>query len=202
MLTEPGDVVVPVLGGGSVARVIDDATGGAALGRNLCCCAPIPPRSTPGSSPASCAAPPTTGRPAATRPRPPASMCADSNCPGSPLDEQRRYGEHFRALDDFEEALRQAGRLGDQLVRGMYDGLTDGTVRPSRQIEVISATTVRYNPGPVVLVGLYARTRTHVRAPSGLQEQPCTATATPRPRRVTLDRDAGRAARDLRRCRS
>ena len=27
VLTEPGDVVVPVLGGGAVARVVDDATG-------------------------------------------------------------------------------------------------------------------------------------------------------------------------------
>lgn len=46
------------------------------------------------------------------------------------LDEQRRYGERFRALAEFEEALRHAGRLGGQLVRGMYDGLTDGTVAP------------------------------------------------------------------------
>ena len=36
----------------------------------------------------------------------------------------------LRALAEFEEALRHAGRLGGQLVRGMYDGLTDGTVAP------------------------------------------------------------------------
>ena len=35
VLVEPGDVVVPVLGGGTVARVVDEATAGAALGRNL-----------------------------------------------------------------------------------------------------------------------------------------------------------------------
>src|SRR5690606_10316552 len=46
------------------------------------------------------------------------------------LDEQRRYGARFRALDAFERTLRHAGRLGDQLVRGLYDGLTDGTVTP------------------------------------------------------------------------
>ncbi|MGW7280403.1 hypothetical protein ACWGIV_19275 [Streptomyces sp. NPDC054844] len=40
------------------------------------------------------------------------------------------YGARFRALDEFERALRLAGRLGGQLVRGMYDGLTDGTVAP------------------------------------------------------------------------
>ncbi len=42
VLTEPGDVVVPVLGGGSVARVVDDATAGAALGRNLALLRPDP----------------------------------------------------------------------------------------------------------------------------------------------------------------
>ncbi|WP_031086574.1 N-6 DNA methylase, partial [Streptomyces sp. NRRL WC-3549] len=35
LLLEPGDVVVPVLGGGAVTRVVDDATAGAVLGRNL-----------------------------------------------------------------------------------------------------------------------------------------------------------------------
>ena len=39
---EPGDVVVPVLGGGSVARVVDEATAGAALGRNLTLLRPDP----------------------------------------------------------------------------------------------------------------------------------------------------------------
>ncbi|WP_268985853.1 MULTISPECIES: hypothetical protein [unclassified Streptomyces] len=29
----------------------------------------------------------------------------------------------------FEQALRLAGRLGEQLVQGVYDGLTDGTLR-------------------------------------------------------------------------
>ncbi|MBQ1099302.1 hypothetical protein KBY55_25415 [Streptomyces sp. b94] len=42
------------------------------------------------------------------------------------------YGARFRALDEFEPALGLAGRLGGQLVRGMYDGLTDGTVAPGR----------------------------------------------------------------------
>ncbi|MBK5996972.1 hypothetical protein JHN53_36310 [Streptomyces sp. MBT58] len=50
--------------------------------------------------------------------------------PRLPLAEQQRYGEQFRALAAFEDALRTAGRLGGQLVRGMYDGLTDGTVTP------------------------------------------------------------------------
>ncbi|MFI1722929.1 N-6 DNA methylase [Streptomyces sp. NPDC020489] len=130
VLVEPGDVVVPVLGGGSVARVIDDASGGAALGRNLVLLRPDPAaldtwflagflRGTANNRQASSYAS------TATR-----LDVRRLQLPRLPLDEQRRYGARFRALDEFEQALRRAGRLGDQLVRGMYDGLTDGTVAP------------------------------------------------------------------------
>ncbi|MEU7407901.1 N-6 DNA methylase [Streptomyces sp. NPDC042638] len=130
VLTEPGDVVVPVLGGGSVARVIDDATGGAALGRNLVLLRPdrtaLDPwflagflRGTANNRQASSYAS------TATR-----LDVRRLQLPRLPLEEQRRYGAHFRALEEFERALRQAARLGEQLVRGMYDGLTDGTVAP------------------------------------------------------------------------
>ncbi len=50
--------------------------------------------------------------------------------PRMPLADQRRYGERFRELAAFEDALRTAGRLGGLLVQGMYDGLADGTVTP------------------------------------------------------------------------
>lgn len=94
------------------------------------CCAPIPRPWTPGSSPVSCGAPRTTGRPAAMpRPRH-GSTPMRLRVPRLPLDEQRKYGEQFSALAAFEEALRVAGRLGGQLVQGMYDGLTDGSVAP------------------------------------------------------------------------
>ncbi|MGW2418119.1 N-6 DNA methylase [Streptomyces sp. NPDC001709] len=130
VLTEPGDVVVPVLGGGSMARVIDDVTGGAALGRNLVLLRPdrtaLDPwflagflRGTANNRQASSYAS------TATR-----LDVRRLQLPRLPLDEQRRYGARFRALDEFERALRLAGRLGEQLVRGMYDGLTDGTVAP------------------------------------------------------------------------
>ncbi|WP_225837998.1 N-6 DNA methylase [Streptomyces sp. NK08204] len=130
VLTEPGDVVVPVLGGGSVARVIDDVTGGAALGRNLVLLRPdrtaLDPwflagflRGTANNRQASSYAS------TATR-----LDVRRLQLPRLPLEEQRRYGARFRALDEFERALRHASRLGEQLVRGMYDGLTDGTVAP------------------------------------------------------------------------
>ncbi|WP_030739862.1 N-6 DNA methylase [Streptomyces sp. NRRL S-31] len=132
VLTEPGDVVVPVLGGGSVARVVDEATRGAALGRNLVLLRPdrtaLDPwflagflRGTANNRQASSYAS------TATR-----LDVRRLHLPRLPLEEQRRYGERFRALDEFERALRHASRLGEQLVRGMYDGLTDGTVAPNR----------------------------------------------------------------------
>ncbi|MFF7950807.1 N-6 DNA methylase [Streptomyces griseorubiginosus] len=131
VLTEPGDVVVPVLGGGSVARVIDEATGGAALGRNLVLLRPDPAALDPWFL---------AGFLRGTANNRQASSYASTatrldvrrlQLPRLPLEEQLRYGERFRALDEFERALRHAGRLGEQLVRGMYDGLTDGTVAPS-----------------------------------------------------------------------
>ncbi|WP_406467045.1 N-6 DNA methylase [Streptomyces sp. NBC_01594] len=130
VLVEPGDVVVPVLGGGTVARVIDEATAGAALGRNLQLLRPDPAaldpwflagflRGTANNRQASSYAS-TATRLDARR----------LQLPRLPLAEQQRYGAQFRALAAFEDALRLAGRLGGQLVQGMYDGLTDGTVTP------------------------------------------------------------------------
>ncbi|WP_330458271.1 N-6 DNA methylase [Streptomyces sp. NBC_00820] len=130
VLTEPGDIVVPVLGGGSVARVIDAETAGAALGRNLVLLRPDPAALDPWFL---------TGFLRGTANNRQASSYASTatrldvrrlQLPRLPLDEQRRYGARFRALDEFERALRHASRLGEQLVRGMYDGLTDGTVAP------------------------------------------------------------------------
>ncbi|WP_328913850.1 MULTISPECIES: N-6 DNA methylase [unclassified Streptomyces] len=130
VLTEPGDVVVPVLGGGAVARVVDAAQAGAALGRNLYLLRPdtaaLDPwflagflRGTANNRQASSYAS------TATR-----LDVRRLQVPRLPLADQRRYGARFRTLAGFEEALRQASQLGEQLVQGLHDGLTDGTVRP------------------------------------------------------------------------
>ncbi|WP_438293458.1 N-6 DNA methylase [Streptomyces sp. HUAS TT7] len=130
VLTRPGDVVVPVLGGGTVARVVDEASAGAALGRNLQLLRPEPAaldpwflagflRGTANNRQASSYA--TTASRLDVR---------RLHLPRLPLAEQRRYGERFRALAAFEDALRLAGRLGEQLVQGLHDGLTDGSVEP------------------------------------------------------------------------
>ncbi|WP_328937845.1 N-6 DNA methylase [Streptomyces tauricus] len=130
VLTEAGDVVVPVLGGGSIARVVDEATAGAALGRNLALLRPDPAALDPWFL---------AGFLRGTANNRQASSYASTatrldvrrlQLPRLPLEQQRVYGERFRALAEFEETLRLAGRLGEQLVRGMYDGLTDGTVEP------------------------------------------------------------------------
>ncbi|WP_055490268.1 N-6 DNA methylase [Streptomyces sp. TP-A0356] len=130
VLVEEGDVVVPVLGGGAVARVIDGKTAGAALGRNLTLLRPDPAALDPWFL---------AGFLRGTANNRQASSYASTatrldvrrlQLPRLPLDQQRRYGERFRALAAFEDALRLAGRLGDRLVRGLHDGLTDGTVAP------------------------------------------------------------------------
>ncbi|MFV0129508.1 N-6 DNA methylase [Streptomyces sp. HMX112] len=128
VLVAAGDVVVPVLGGGAIARVVDEATAGAALGRNLQLLRPDPAALDPWFL---------AGFLRGTANNRQASSYASTaarldvrrlQLPRLPLAEQRRYGERFRALAEFEEALRHAGRLGERLVRGMYDGLTDGSV--------------------------------------------------------------------------
>ncbi|MFF8815815.1 N-6 DNA methylase [Streptomyces pactum] len=130
VLTEAGDVVVPVLGGGAVARVVDGTTAGAALARNLCLLRPDPAALDPWF---------VAGYLRGSANQRQASSYASTatrldvrrlQLPRLPLDEQRRYGERYRALAAFEEALKLAGRLGEQLVQGLYDGLADGTVPP------------------------------------------------------------------------
>lgn len=130
VLLAAGDVVVPVVGGGSVARVVDPATAGAALGRNVHLLRPDPAALDPWFL---------AGFLRATANNRQASSYASTatrldvrrlQLPRLPLVEQQRYGQRFRALAEFEEALRLAGRLGEQLVQGMYDGLADGSVAP------------------------------------------------------------------------
>ncbi|NNJ08329.1 N-6 DNA methylase [Streptomyces sp. PKU-MA01144] len=128
VLLRAGDVVVPVLGAGPSARVVDEATAGAALGRNLQLLRPDPAALDPWFL---------AGFLRGTANNRQASSYASTatrldvrrlQLPRLPLAEQRRYGDRFRALAEFESALRRAGRLGEQLVQGLYDGLTDGTV--------------------------------------------------------------------------
>ncbi|MGY5127954.1 N-6 DNA methylase [Streptomyces nigrescens] len=130
VLVREGDVVVPVLGGGAIARVVDDATAGAALGRNLTLLRPEPAALDPWFL---------AGFLRGTANTRQASSYASTatrldvrrlQLPRLALAEQRRYGQRFRDLAAFEDALRLASRLGEQLVQGLHDGLTDGSVAP------------------------------------------------------------------------
>jgi len=130
VLVAVGDVVVPVVGGGAVVRVVDEATAGAALGRGLTLLRPDPAEFDPWFL---------AGFLRGTANNRRASSHASTatrldvrrlQLPRLPLEEQRRYGQRFHALAEFEDALRLAARLGEQLVRGTYDGLTDGTIDP------------------------------------------------------------------------
>ncbi|MFD8015311.1 N-6 DNA methylase [Streptomyces sp. NPDC058955] len=129
VLVREGDVVVPVLGGGPAARVVDAATAGAALGRSLQLLRPDPDALDPWFL---------AGFLRGTANNRQASSFASTatrldvrrlQLPRLPLADQRRHGVQYRALADFEEALRLAARLGEQLVQGLYDGLADGSVR-------------------------------------------------------------------------
>ncbi|MFD7661636.1 N-6 DNA methylase [Streptomyces sp. NPDC059788] len=130
VLVAAGDVVVPVLGGGAVARVVDEATAGAALGRNLFLLRPDPAALDPWFL---------AGFLRGTANTRQASSYASTatrldvrrlQLPRLPLADQHRYGRRFCELAAFEETLRLAARLGEQLVQGLHDGLTDGSVTP------------------------------------------------------------------------
>ncbi|MGW4049845.1 N-6 DNA methylase [Streptomyces sp. NPDC004779] len=130
VLVREGDVVVPVLGGGPSARVVDAATAGAALGRSLQLLRPDPDALDPWFL---------AGFLRGTANNRQASSFASTatrldvrrlQLPRLPLADQRRHGERYRSLAAFEEALRLTARLGEQLVQGLYDGLADGSVQP------------------------------------------------------------------------
>ncbi|MEU5424389.1 N-6 DNA methylase [Streptomyces olivoreticuli] len=130
VLLRRDDVVVPVLGDVTAARVVDEATAGAALGRGLFLLRPDPAALDPWFL---------AGFLRGTAGRRQASSYASTatrldvrrlQVPRMPPADQHRYGERFRALAAFEAALRDAERLGEHLVQGLYDGLADGTVRP------------------------------------------------------------------------
>ncbi|MET9178066.1 N-6 DNA methylase [Kitasatospora aureofaciens] len=131
VLIRAGDVVIPVLGRGTATRVIDEATAGAALGRNVHLLRPDPAtldpwflagflRSSANNRQAS------SFTTSATR-----LDVRRLQVPRLPLADQQRYGERFRAVAAFEEAARLAARLGELFVQGLYDGLTDGSISPS-----------------------------------------------------------------------
>jgi len=123
----PGDVLVPTLLHPPIARVAGER--GAVLGRHLALLRPDPARLDPhflagmirGS------------RGHRHRAALSATLRLDVRRIEIPLltvEEQRRYGEAFRRLEEFTAALNQAGDRYAELAALIADGLADATLRP------------------------------------------------------------------------
>jgi SAM-dependent methyltransferase len=130
VLTEAGDVVLPVLGRGTVTRVVDEASAGAALGRNVYLLRPDPGTLDPWFLAGFLRGTANNQRASSYTTTSSRLDVRRLQVPRLPLRDQRRYGERFRGLAAFEEAQQLAHRLGELLVQGLYDGLTDGSVSP------------------------------------------------------------------------
>src|SRR5690606_25840958 len=50
--------------------------------------------------------------------------------PQMSVEDQRRYGAAFRALDEFERRLAELAKLGERAASLARDGLTQGALRP------------------------------------------------------------------------
>ncbi|MET9610678.1 N-6 DNA methylase [Streptomyces sp. NPDC006512] len=132
-LAAPGDVVVPVVGAAGTARVIGTGLAdgaGAALGRNVQLLRPDPAALDPWFVAGFLRGTANTRRASSHASTATRLDVRRLRLPRLPLAEQRRYGARFRELAEFEDALRLTARLGEQLVQGLYDGLSDGSVLP------------------------------------------------------------------------
>jgi SAM-dependent methyltransferase len=55
--------------------------------------------------------------------------------PRIPLDEQRRHGEIFRQIQQFDDAVRKTAALSDDFTRSAIDGMANGLLRPGGSID-------------------------------------------------------------------
>ncbi|GGO16748.1 SAM-dependent methyltransferase [Microbispora rosea subsp. aerata] len=122
---EAGDVVAPLIAGsGPVPRVMTEP--GAVLGAQLLLLRADPERLDPHFL-AGC-----LRAAGGTSTRLGSSMRFDprrAQLPRLAVEEQRRYGEAFRKLLEFEDAMRAAREMSETLVAAGFDGLFDGTLR-------------------------------------------------------------------------
>jgi hypothetical protein len=55
--------------------------------------------------------------------------------PRIPLDEQRRHGEIFKQMQQFDDAVRNAAALSNDFTRKAVDGLANGLLQPGERID-------------------------------------------------------------------
>jgi SAM-dependent methyltransferase len=126
VVIEPGDVIAPLIPREDmVARVMTRT--GAVLGPQLLLLRPDPERLDPFFLAGCLRAVGETGV------RPGSSGRVDprrAQLPRLPIEEQRAYGETFRRLLAFEDAVREARTASETLVRLGFDGLLEGTLEP------------------------------------------------------------------------
>ncbi|NUP48505.1 MAG: N-6 DNA methylase, partial [Catenulispora sp.] len=128
-----GDVVVPVLGGQTgQARVLAAGApeAGAAAGRGVGVVRVDPERLDPWFV-AGFLRSDSAARQALSHASTSSRMdVRKAPLPRLPLERQAEYGQAFRALAEFGDALQVAARTGERLVQGLTDALAEGTVAP------------------------------------------------------------------------
>lgn len=138
IVVRPGDVLVPHLPHRPVARVVSGGDGGMAgalLGPRISLLRVDPDRLDPYFV-AGFVACSVNARNFVTTAGSRAQVdVRRAGVPLLPIEEQRRYGEAFRRLAEFETSLRRAAALGDDLIQLISDGLTRGGVRPGTDSE-------------------------------------------------------------------
>jgi hypothetical protein len=128
VLTQPGDVVVPMVGRQLVARVVVD--GGIALAKGLCALRPNPVALDPWFLAGFLSSSMST-RQASTHLSSAARLdVRRCEIPRLPLGEQRRYAVLFRQLATFDAMLTAVTGLAREVVQATTDGLTEGIIAP------------------------------------------------------------------------
>jgi hypothetical protein len=133
MRVEPGDVLLPTIARSVVARVATPEQVGAQLGHSMSLVRADPQVLDPWYL-AGVLSAPANLREAARN----SSMTRDSvrvnvkrlQVPLLPLEEQRRYGEAFRRLAEFDTMLTRAADRGREMIRDLSDGLSSGALAP------------------------------------------------------------------------
>lgn len=129
-----GDVVAPVIGHQLVARVVTDAEADAMLGPNLYLLRPDPALLDPWFLSGFLRRDANTHR---------ASSLGSihrydirrAHVPRIPVEDQRRYGQLFQQLAEFDELLRTVTANGDDMMRLITDGLAAGALHPHPDAE-------------------------------------------------------------------